>query len=68
LRKEWSEKTGEPWPQGNQAIHILPLADGGADDGGSNILPQHPLDHADYNKNEGDFARWSKRRGRTCKQ
>jgi len=69
LRKEWEQGTGESWPKepnnpdkSQAAHHKEPLADGGHD-GYPNIEPKPAKDHVDLHKNNGDFKRWSQRKG-----
>jgi hypothetical protein len=50
-----------------EAHHTRPLADGGADDG-SNIQPMCADAHRNRHKGNGDYIRWGKRKGRTCKK
>jgi len=73
LIAEWQKlHPNDSWPtcpDGSQAHahHAKPLADGGADDG-SNIEPKCADDHKKHHSGDGDYSRWGKRKGRTCKK
>jgi RHS repeat-associated core domain len=68
LRKEWEAGEGKPWPkdpddptQNQVAHHKKPLADGGYD-GYPNITPMPRREHIKWHRENGDSARWGKRR------
>jgi hypothetical protein len=68
LRKEWEQRTGQPWPKdpntgGNQVVaHGRALGDGGVDTV-DNIAPMPAKEHTAGHMARGDFVRWG-RRGR----
>ena len=69
LRREWEEKNKKPWPKdknGNNqdADHNVPLADGGEDNGRTNITPRPRPDHIKRHQENGDFRRWGSKRKR----
>jgi hypothetical protein len=66
-RPAWERREGQPWPKtadgrNSHVSHIKALADGGSDTL-DNIEPEHPDEHIRRHKDNGDFARWAKRRG-----
>jgi hypothetical protein len=72
LIDEWEKSTGQEWPKDPETgarqspNHVWPLADGGRDNG-KFVDPVTRQQHIDLHKNNGDFSRWAKRKGRTCK-
>ena len=67
LRKEWSAKEGQPWPQdsetgGNQQVHHEQAkADGGSPNDVNNIRPLPRSEHQKLHQERGDFKRWGAR-------
>ncbi|HMV48308.1 MAG TPA: RHS repeat-associated core domain-containing protein, partial [Blastocatellia bacterium] len=72
IRREWEEANGLPWPKDpktgkNQDVaHKNPLNDGGGN-GLNNVEPMPHDAHMKNHKENGDFARWARRKIRTKK-
>jgi RHS repeat-associated protein len=65
LRREWEEIYGRKWPRAPDGTlyevnHVLPLADGGYDNGW-NVEPMSQYMHRLLHSSRGDFARWAAR-------
>jgi hypothetical protein len=66
LRRQWSQHSGLDWPKTEDGrnydiSHKLAKADGGTD-AIHNIEPMHPDLHRQMHMDNGDFARWARRR------
>lgn len=69
IRKDWEKLHGKPWPvdpatgKPKEADHDVARADGGVD-APTNITPRPRVDHIQRHKDNGDFSRWARRRGK----
>ena len=68
LRRRWERAEGRDWPRDANGRrydvhHIRAKADGGTDDL-ENIKPMPHDEHIQEHKDNGDFSRWSQRRGK----
>lgn len=68
-RRGWADREGLDWPivpetgENYHVSHVIAKADGGADTL-DNIEPEHPKEHIERHRANGDFSRWALRRGR----